>query len=253
MSETDKPVEDKTKDEPVALTLEAVKELLKEQLDGADTKMNNAVTGATNRMVDKKFDEQKVFIDETIKKAIEAANAEPAKDPSEVESLKSQVETLSTQVNKESEGRIEAEKKSLNQALKNGINSVLNELDGKDGRPNLRKDAREGFYGLISGGYHLDSEPRLSDDGQVVVEDKQGEIKPLSEILINGYFKKDPWAVEKYEKTGSGSRTNTQQADIPDATDWTDAKQVAELAKNPAEFAKRSAARTSASISKLGS
>jgi hypothetical protein len=191
------------------VTIDQVKELLATELSAMQKDVNKSITGAVTRQLAEGFKSES-FVG-SLSKAMndmltEREKAkEPVKQPSDIEALQTQVKTLSQQLQEEATKRSVAETKSREQSLDNGIMSAINALDGKEGRPNLRKDARDAVYQLIRTGYNLSTKPELSGDGKVVVKQLDGSEKSLGEILGNGYFGDGHWAIEKFAASGSGA------------------------------------------------
>lgn len=217
------------------VTLETVQELIGKVAADMRGELNKAVTGAVHRNVTDTF--KSAEFTEGLKGAFfnildEREKATTPKDPpTDVDALKEQISTLTGVVKSESKARKEAEARAAAQSLDNGILAAINALDGKEGRPNLRKDARDAVYNLVRTGYGLPNKPELGDNGAVIIRMADGEAKPLATVLGNGYFGQDHWAIEKFAASGSGARQSSTSSPAFDWKDYGTVKGDEELAR----------------------
>jgi len=135
---------------------------------------------------------------------LKEASAPPPPPPTEIDEIKQRAEIIERRLNESEKARKEAEGKARSNALKTGIYDIIASLDGKDGRPKIRDDARADLSVLIQSGHNLPGKPDVDDNGEVVVKLADGVVRPLSDILHNGYFGDSHWALSRFATTGSG-------------------------------------------------
>lgn len=147
-----------------------------------------------------------------IAEAIKAATKPPPPPPTEVEAVHKKVAILEERLQNEAAARNKAEARAREQQLSAGVRSVIDQLDGRDGRPAIRQDARDAIFKLIAMGDRLSGPPDLDDAGNVVVSTPDGMSKPLLDVLSNGYFGENHWATERQGRSGSGAAGGVRAA-----------------------------------------
>jgi len=178
------------------------------QITDLEGRMSKMITGAVGRQVQDVFksEDYTTGLSSMLKTAVsELEEAKNAKAPTPTQALTQQVQSLGEVIQTERQLRIAAEDASKAQKLQLGIQGIVNGLDGKDGRPALSEEMRQPFLNLIASGYDLGGQPMLDEAGNIVAQAKDGTTRPLSEILTNGYFGAEHWALKRFAATGSGA------------------------------------------------
>lgn len=190
-----------------AVSADQVSTLMDERFKGFEDRLKSSMGGVAKKQMESvlKSEGFTSTLGDAVSAAVRSANAPKPPDPTEVQVLKTQVDTLAGDLQKQGKRADEAEMSARDQQLKLGISAALDALDGKENRPPLKADARASLGVLLGTGFGLNAAPALGDNGAVVVAQLDGTVKPLLDILVNGYFTKDDYRLEKFTAAGSGA------------------------------------------------